>query len=57
MGPSLHIWNEGTVKTINWKGKIGSKEGEDTFICKSKIYNLKTGCSLGPHSKLKTMLF
>ena len=30
MSPSLHTWDEGTVKTMDWKGKIGSKEGEDT---------------------------
>ena len=33
MGPSLHTWDEGTVKTMDWKGRIGSKEGEDSSIC------------------------
>lgn len=32
MGPSLHIWEEGIVKTVDWKGRIGSKEGKDSFI-------------------------
>ena len=33
MGLLLHTWNEGTVKTIDWKRRISPKEGEDSSIC------------------------
>ena len=32
-GPSLDTWDEGTVKTMDWKERIGSKRGENSFIC------------------------
>ena len=37
MGSSLHTWDEGTVKTMDWKKRKGSKEGEDSSICCSKV--------------------
>ena len=33
MDPPLYTWDEGTVKIMNWKGRFGSKEDEDNFIC------------------------
>ena len=33
MGSSLYTWDEGTVKSMDIKERIGSKEGEDSSIC------------------------
>ena len=33
MGPLLRTWDEGTPKTMDWKGSVGSKEGGDSSIC------------------------